>query len=94
VTLDLTTMVEPTGDGGLRYTGPLAPARAEVLRHRFVAEGTRVVTPGQRPVYEVLLCDVEPAHWDSDPAEFGISVDCSPEQAWRYALGAFFGGEN
>lgn len=76
---------DPDTDSWL-YAGPLEAGKAAAAADRHSTEG--ITTTGRDRVYEVLLCDRKPATW-ATAREFGRCPNGRPEQAWRYALGAY-----
>lgn len=85
-------MLLETRDEGTFYTGPLEAGKALASQDRTPAEGW-VTVQGQRR-YRVLLGELDRSasadlfDW-ADIAEWGQGE--TPEEAWRYALGAMFG---
>jgi hypothetical protein len=80
-------------DDYLLYIGNLEPAMEMVRRDRIVVERM------DDGIYRVNFCDYEPEPKGTDSiedaiwavtAEYGSSAE-SEEEAWRYALAAYFG---
>lgn len=77
-------------NGDAFYVGELSPAVLLATKDRFVREFIR--DGGETPVHVVHLCDSPIVGLDpdcDDVAEWGAGS--TPEEALRFALGAFFG---
>jgi hypothetical protein len=75
------TLLIEGASGDTYYVGDLEAGKALVARDRYVFEGPRPLG-----YYGVDLCDTENP---DDVAEWGRGA--TPEEAWRYALGAAMG---
>lgn len=88
--MDTTLFVEHGDTGDLFYTGPLEPAKEHANRDRYIV----VWYDEKHKVWSVNFCDSAPKNGSDDAiwaetAEYGVGKTL--EDAWRYALGAYWG---